>query len=182
MAKKKIQIHSPALLNKFKAINARKKAKRAAEKAAKTNKKATLATKLAARRAAVEAGLAAKKKGGGTRKKKKVWLPIAQITDRQLEGAMYHAWKGYTIARNQKDWKKLEYYTAGIDRIKTEMARRGMKDKRNKSMALPALGPRKEQGKLPRYADGVHFKKTPGSTLSIVKKNLTLSPISFFKK
>lgn len=83
---------------------------------------------------------------------------LKKMKEGTLRYVMYRAWRGYTIARATDDKKKMAYYAEGIDKMKQEMARRGMSDKHNKSFSRKALGPTKEQGKIPKYADGVWLK------------------------
>jgi len=114
------------------------------------------------------------------------WKPLHELSDNRLHYLMYVNWKGYKIARNEKPGPhktpadieaRIRYYTEGIDKVKAEMARRGIKDHRNhyidlKRKATPfPTAPRK----LPRYADGLFLsQKGTGKTIII-------APLSILK-
>ena len=99
--------------------------------------------------------------------------PLHQLSENRLHFLMYVCWKGYTIARYEKPGperdKRLKYYAEGVDKIKAEFTRRGIKDKRHhdidiqhKAKPFPT-GPtakHPERKKFPRYADGIWLTDT----------------------
>ena len=104
-------------------------------------------------------------------------LTVAQLQnekkmkDGTLHFIMYRLWRGYKIARGQNDVEKLKYYAKGIDKVKQEMDRRGIKDKHSNPLTRHAtpFPPRKVgDKKLPRYADGLWLRETKGGAVKII--------------
>lgn len=180
--KKFIEIHSPALIKKFDAINKAKKARRAAAKAKKP-KVSALVAKIQAKAAKKREELAkTKAKASSHSGVSKVGSGPAELrrlhktSTNKLEYLLFQAWKGYRIARGQNDIKRLKYYAEGIDKFSQELeGRPDITEAQRRQLKKHALPFPKKPNALPRYADGLWLKEksAPGGVQVI-------SPLKIF--
>lgn len=72
----------------------------------------------------------------------------------RIYGGLRKAWKGYTIARVQKDKKKMAYYSDGISKFKQMLEKKGV------AKPMPH--------DTPQYVNGVRIKE--GRSMVVIGK------------